>query len=177
MSHKTVTKKLPYVFRKAICGAPSGTLPRSKNAPLGHFCRPGRKRPARAVLVSDRAPGHGMPKNSNKKQPYAYRKAVCGAPCRSKPEHFCVSGRHRHHAAAYPEVMPVVPPRKDKRGVLKHQGAFAAYPRSTNWAAVFHSPLDISPSLFFRLIAEQPTSPYPDGITESKSKHGPCLVQ
>lgn len=93
------------------------------------------------------------------------RKAVCGAPCGSKPEHFCVSGRHRHHTAAHPEVMPVVPPREDKRGVLKHQGAFAAYPRSTNWAAVFHSPLDISPSLFFRLIAEQSTSPYPDGIT------------
>lgn len=71
----------------------------------------------------------------------------------------------------------VVPPREDKRGVLKYQGAFAAYPRSTNWAAVFHSPLDISPSLFFRLIAEQPTSPYPDGLTESKSKHWTCLVQ
>ena len=54
----------------------------------------------------------------------------------------------------------VVPPREDKRGVLKYQGAFAAYPRSTNWAAVFHSPLDISPSLFFGLIAEQPTIPY-----------------
>ena len=59
----------------------------------------------------------------------------------------------------------VVPPREDKRGVLKYQGAFAAYPRSTNWAAVFHSPLDISPFLFFWLIAEQPTSPYPDWIT------------
>lgn len=54
----------------------------------------------------------------------------------------------------------VVPPREDKREVLKYQGAFAAYPRFTNWAAVFHSPLDISPSLFFRLIAEQPTIPY-----------------
>ena len=59
----------------------------------------------------------------------------------------------------------VVPPREDKRGVLKYQGAFAAYPRSTNWAAVFHSPLDISPFLFFWLIAEQHTSPYPDWIT------------
>lgn len=106
-----------------------------------------------------------------------FRKAIFGAPCGSKPEHFCVSGRHRHHTAAHPEVMPVVPPREDKRGMLKYQGAFAAYPRSTNWAAVFHSPLDISPSLFFRLIAEQPTSPYPGGITESKSKHGTCLVQ
>lgn len=94
-----------------------------------------------------------------------FRKAVCGAPCGSKPEHFCVSGRHRHHTAAHLEVMPVVPPREDKRGMLKYQGAFATHPRSTNWAAVFHSPLDISPSLFFRLIAEQPTSPYPDGIT------------
>ena len=90
---------------------------------------------------------------------------IFGAPCGSKPEHFCVSGRHRHHTAAHSEVMPVVPPREDKRGMLKYQGAFAAYPRSTSWAAVFHSPLDISPSLFFRLIAEHPTSPYPDGIT------------
>ena len=123
------------------------------------------ERGARAVLVPDGAPIRSVPGNCNKKQPYVYRKAVCGAPCGSKPEHFCVSGRHRHHTAAHPEVMPVVPPREDKRGMLKYQGAFAAYPRSTNWAAVFHSPLDISPSLFFRLIAEQPTSPYPDGIT------------
>ena len=104
-------------------------------------------------------------KTSNKKYPAASCEVFCGAPCGNKPEHFCVSGRHRHHTAAHPEVMPVVPPREDKRGMLKYQGAFAAYPRSTNWAAVFHSPLDISPSLFFRLIAEQPTSPYPDGIT------------
>lgn len=112
-----------------------------------------------------------------KNTPQLLARYLFGAPCGSKPEHFCVSGRHRHHTAAPPEVMPVVPPRKDKRGVLKYQGAFAAYPRSTNWAVVFHSPLDISPSLFFRLIAEQPTSPYPGGITESKSKHGTCLVQ
>lgn len=116
-------------------------------------------------------------KKGNKKYPATSCEVFCGAPCGSKPEHFCVSGRHRHHTAAHPEVMPVVPPREDKRGMLKYQGAFAAYPRSTNWAAVFHSPLDISPSFFFRLIAEQPTSPYPDGITESKSKHGTCLVQ
>ena len=32
-------------------GAPSGTLPRSKNAPLGRFCPPDRRR-ARAVLVT-----------------------------------------------------------------------------------------------------------------------------
>lgn len=100
-----------------------------------------------------------------KNTPQLLARYLFGAPCGSKPEHFCVSGRHWHHAAAHPEVMPVVPPREDKRGVLKHQGAFAAYPRFANWAAVFHSPLDISPSLFFRLIAEQPTSPYPDGIT------------
>ena len=116
-------------------------------------------------------------KDCNKKRAAISCNAYFGAPCGSKPEHFCVSGRHWHHAAAHPEVMPVVPPREDKRGVLKHQGAFAAYPRFANWAAVFHSPLDISPSLFFRLIAEQPTSPYPGGITESKSKHGTCLVQ
>ena len=115
--------------------------------------------------------------DQHKKSALLCSKALSGAPCGSKPEHFCVSGRHWHHAAAHPEVMPVVPPREDKRGVLKHQGAFAAYPRFANWAAVFHSPLDISPSLFFRLIAEQPTSPYPGGITESKIKHGTCLVQ
>ena len=115
--------------------------------------------------------------DQHKKSALLCSKALSGAPCGSKPELFCVSGRHWHHAAAHPEVMPVVPPREDKRGVLKHQGAFAAYPRFANWAAVFHSPLDISPSLFFRLIAEQPTSPYPGGITESKIKHGTCLVQ
>lgn len=115
--------------------------------------------------------------DQHKKSALLCSKALSGAPCGSKPEHFCVSGRHWHHAAAHPEVMPVVPPREDKRGVLKHQGAFAAYPRFASWAAVFHSPLDISPSLFFRLIAEQPTSPYPGGITESKIKHGTCLVQ
>ena len=113
----------------------------------------------------DGAPSSCFPQNSNKKYPATSCEVFCGAPCGSKPEHFCVSGRHWHHAAAHPQVMPVVPPREDKRGMLKYQGAFAAYPRSTNWAAVFHSPLDISPSLFFRLIAEQPTSPYPDGIT------------
>ena len=104
-------------------------------------------------------------KTAIKNTPQLLARYLFGAPCGSKPEHFCVSGRHWHHAAAHPGVMPVVPPREDKRGVLKHQGAFAAYPRFANWAAVFHSPLDISPSLFFRLIAEQPTSPYPDGIT------------
>jgi len=87
--------------------------------------------------------------DQHKKSALLCSKALSGAPCGSKPEHFCVSGRHWHHAAAHPEVMPVVPPREDKRGVLKHQGAFAAYPRFANWAAVFHSPLDISPSLFF----------------------------
>lgn len=87
--------------------------------------------------------------DQHKKSTLLCSKALSGAPCGSKPEHFCVSGRHWHHAAAHPEVMPVVPPREDKRGVLKHQGAFAAYPRFANWAAVFHSPLDISPSLFF----------------------------
>ena len=130
------------------------------------FCRPGRRRPAQAVLVPAGARKQQFPqKQAIKKYPAASCEVFCGAPCGSKPEHFCVSGRHRHHTAAHPEVMPVVPPREDKRGMLKYQGAFAAYPRSTNWAAVFHSPLDISPSLFFRLIAEQPTSPYPDGIT------------
>ena len=88
----------------------------------------------------------------------------------------CIRAASASHGCS-PGSDAVVPPREDKRGVLKHHGTFAAYPRSTNWAAVSHSPLDISPSLFFWLIAEQPTSPYPDGITESKSKHGPCLVQ
>lgn len=90
----------------------------------------------------------------SKKTPCSFLQGVCGAPYRSKLEHFCLSRRHRYHTAAHPEVMPVVPPREDKRGVLKYQGAFAASPRSTNWAVVFHSSLDISPSLFFGLIAE-----------------------
>lgn len=38
-------------FVAAFFGAPSGTLPRSKNAPLGRFCPPDRRR-ARAVLVA-----------------------------------------------------------------------------------------------------------------------------
>ena len=129
------------------------------------FRRRRRSPPQQAILVPNGAQTAVPSKTSNKKYPAASCEVFCGAPCGSKPEHFCVSGRHRHHTAAHPEVMPVVPPREDKRGMLKYQGAFAAYPRSTNWAAVFHSPLDISPSLFFRLIAEQPTSPYPDGIT------------
>ena len=104
-------------------------------------------------------------KTAIKNTPQLLARYLFGAPYWSKLEHFCLSRRHRYHTAAHPEVMPVVPPREDKRGVLKHQGAFAAYPRFANWAAVFHSPLDISPFLFFRLIAEQPTSPYPDGIT------------
>lgn len=32
-------------------------------------------------------------------------------------------------------------------------------------AAVFHSPLDNYPTSLFPLIAEQPTTPYPEGIT------------
>ena len=151
------------------------------------YIRPPKRLPWRGVFPQRREMSHSdkedrprkqfPQKQAIKKYPAASCEVFCGAPCGSKPEHFCVSGRHWHHAAAHPEVMPVVPPREDKRGVLKHQGAFAAYPRFANWAAVFHSPLDISPSLFFRLIAEQPTSPYPGGITESKSKHGTCLVQ
>ena len=45
------TKKRPTLSCKAFFGAPSGTLPRSKNAPLGRFCPPDRRR-ARAVLVT-----------------------------------------------------------------------------------------------------------------------------
>ena len=171
--------------RPTTCGYHIGLRPLGGACPL---------RPLRLLWLSVSAAGggrlHSKPfsspmvhkqqfpqKQAIKKYPAASCEVFCGAPCRSKPEHFCVSERHRHHTTAHPEVMPVVPPREDKRGVLKHQGVFAAYPRFANWAAVFHSPLDISPSLFFRLIAEQPTSPYPGGITESKSKHGTCLVQ
>ena len=44
-------------------------------------------------------------KQAIKKYPATSCEVFCGAPCRSKPEHFCVSGRHRHHTAAHPEVM------------------------------------------------------------------------
>ena len=44
-------KKSALLCSKALSGAPSGTLPRSKNAPLGRFCPPDRRR-ARAVLVT-----------------------------------------------------------------------------------------------------------------------------
>ena len=39
------------------------------------------------------------------KKALRFRKAIFGAPCGSKPEHFCLSGRHRHHTTAHPEVM------------------------------------------------------------------------
>ena len=44
-------KKSALLCSKALSGAPSGTLPRSKNALLGRFCPPDRRR-ARAVLVT-----------------------------------------------------------------------------------------------------------------------------
>ena len=116
--------------------------------------------------------------DQHKKSALLCSKALSGAPCGSKPEHFCVSGRHWHHAAAHPEVMPVVPPREDKRGVLKHQGAFAAYPRFLKlWLRYSTVTLTTIQPHFCPLIAEQPATPYPGGITESKSKHGTCLVQ
>ena len=158
-------------FSFNLCTQKTAAFPRQSKkialAPAPSLCFRRRRRspPQQAILVPNGAQTAVPSKTSNKKYPAASCEVFCGAPCGSKPEHFCVSGRHWHHAAAHPQVMPVVPPREDKRGMLKYQGAFAAYPRSTSWAAVFHSPLDISPSLFFRLIAEQPTSPYPDGIT------------
>ena len=120
-------------------------------------------------------------KEHKKSEPFSYRKKVrilllwCTMWEQTRTLLFIRAASASHGCS--PGSDAVVPPREDKRGVLKSQGAFAAYPRFANWAAVFHSPLDISPSLFFRLIAEQPTSPYPGGITESKSKHGTCLVQ
>lgn len=59
----------------------------------------------------------------------------------------------------------VVPRKIIKSGVVAYQGAFAAYPRFINWAAVFHVPLDSPLSRFCPLIAEQPATTYPDGIT------------
>ena len=116
-------------------------------------------------------------KTSNKKIPRSFVRGIlwCTMWEQTRTLLFVRAASASHDCS--PGSDAVVPPREDKRGVLKHQGAFAAYPRFANWAAVFHSPLDISPSLFFRLIAEQPTSPYPGGITESKIKHGTCLVQ
>ena len=44
-------------------------------------------------------------KQAIKKYPAASCEVFCGAPCGSKPEHFCLSWRHRHHTTAHPEVM------------------------------------------------------------------------
>ena len=105
--HKaTIIIKTALRFRKAVCGALCSGLSRALKTPhRGVFAPRYAERGARAVLVPDGAPIRSVPGNCNKKQPYAYRKAVCGAPCGSKPEHFCLSGRHRHHTAAHPEVM------------------------------------------------------------------------
>ena len=104
-----------------------------------------------------------------KNTPQLLARYLSGAPCGSKPEHFCVSGRHRHHTAAPPEVMPVVPPREDKRGMLKYQGAFAAYPRFLKlWLRYSTVTLTTIQPHFCPLIAEQPATPYPGGITRAK---------
>ena len=50
-----------------------------------------------------------------------------------------------------------------KAKLTASKGAFAAYPRFTNWAAVFHVPLDCPPSSFFGLIAEQTEKTIPVG--------------
>ena len=138
-----------------------GTLPRPKNAPPGRFCPAVRETRGAGCsrprwCTDSQHPG----KSQQKKQPYVFRKAVpwCTMWEQTRTLLFIRAASASHDCS--PGSDAVVPPREDKRGVLKYQGAFAAYPRFTNWAAVFHSPLDISPSLFFRLIAEQPTIPY-----------------
>ena len=50
-SRREWCNKKAATFVAAFSGAPSGTLPRSKNAPRGRFCPPDRRR-ARAVLVT-----------------------------------------------------------------------------------------------------------------------------
>ena len=141
------------------------------------FRRRRRSPPQQAILIPNGAQTAVPSKTSNKKIPRSFVRGIlwCTMWEQTRTLLFIRAASASHGCSLGSDA--VVPPREDKRGVLKYQGAFAAYPRSTNWAAVFHSPLDISPSLFFRLIAEQPTSPYPDGLTESKSKHWTCLVQ
>ena len=87
--------------------------------PLGGACP---LRPLRLLWISVSAAGgghlHSKPfsspmvhkrqfpqKQAIKKYPAASCEVFCGAPCGSKPEHFCLSGRHRHHTTAHPEVM------------------------------------------------------------------------
>ena len=130
----------------------------------GYRCRR-RSPPQQAILVPNGAQTAVPSKTSNKKIPRSFVRGIlwCTMWEQTRTLLFVRAASASHDCS--PGSDAVVPPREDKRGVLKYQGAFAAYPRSTNWAAVFHSPLDISPFLFFWLIAEQPTSPYPDWIT------------
>ena len=129
------------------------------------FRRRRRSPPQQAILVPNGAQTAVSSKTSNKKIPRSFVRGIlwCTMWEQTRTLLFVRAASASHDCS--PGSDAVVPPREDKRGVLKYQGAFAAYPRSTNWAAVFHSPLDISPFLFFWLIAEQPTSPYPDWIT------------
>ena len=134
-------------------------------APALCFRRMRRSPPQQAILVPNGAQTAVPSKTSNKKIPRSFVRGIlwCTMWEQTRTLLFVRAASASHDCS--PGSDAVVPPREDKRGVLKYQGAFAAYPRSTNWAAVFHSPLDISPFLFFWLIAEQPTSPYPDWIT------------
>ena len=112
------------------------------------FCRPGRRRPTQAILVPNGAQTAVPSKTSNKKIPRSFVRGTlwCTMWEQTRTLLFVRAASASHDCS--PGSDAVVPPREDKRGVLKYQGAFAAYPRSTNWDAVFHSPLDISHSSF-----------------------------
>ena len=122
--------------------------------------------PQQAILVPNGAQTAVPSKTSNKKNtPQLRARYFCGAPCGSKPEHFCLSGRHRHHTTAHPEVMLLFLRARIKRGVEISKGLLRhilALQTGLRYSTV---PLTFPHSSFFWLIAEQPTSPYPDWIT------------
>ena len=131
--------------------------------PLGGACP---LRPLRLLWLSVSAAGggrlHSKPfsspmvhkrqfpqtKTSNKKTPRNFVRGILWCTMWEQTRTLlCIRAASASYGCS-PGSDAVVPPREDKRGVLKYQGAFAAHPRSTNWAAVFHSPLDISHSSF-----------------------------
>ena len=88
LSRKIATKKQPYAYRKAVCGALCSGLSRALKTPhRGVFAPRYAEHGARAVLVPPMVhPSAASRKIAIKKQPYVFRKAVCGAPFPSKNE-------------------------------------------------------------------------------------------
>ena len=139
--------------RPTTCGYCIGLRPLGGACPLRPlrllcFRRRRRSPPHQAILVPNGAQTAVPSKTSDKKIPRSFVRGTlwCTMWEQTRTLLFVRAASASHDCS--PGSDAVVPPREDKRGVLKYQGAFAAYPRSTNWAAVFHSPFDISHSSF-----------------------------